>query len=332
MKRAGKINEIGNAFNPNPLKYEELDELYYDEAIEFRTGVKYDSPIQDIFEACREHSENNAFLLMGHRGCGKSTELIKMSSDLNDLGYQVSVIHCDADIDLFNPSFSDLLILMCDALINIVSHTGCILEEKLIENISSYWTTDVETVSYIDKTQGAAFEAGVGAKSPALLTLINTFINVKADLRVNENKRTTYRTRISNSTREWLEMLGQITNAISSNNNDRKPILIFLDLDKINDLDKAFAMFSNHAAALTGVTFPVVYTCPIALSYYPRFASLIGRYDAKTALGWRAHNHVVVFDNTVKMVVRRRLFPLLFNVPCVFVHCHGIAFHLVTVS
>ncbi len=31
--------------------------------------------ILDIFEACQTPSERNAFLLLGHKGCGKSTEL-----------------------------------------------------------------------------------------------------------------------------------------------------------------------------------------------------------------------------------------------------------------
>lgn len=41
--------------------------------MEYRTSDKYCSPIEDILEGCKDLERNSAFLLLGHRGCGKST-------------------------------------------------------------------------------------------------------------------------------------------------------------------------------------------------------------------------------------------------------------------
>ena len=75
MKYANQISEIINAFSPEPLKIEQMNEFYCKDTMEYRMSDKYSSPIEDIFDICQEEGEYNAFLLLGHRGCGKSTEL-----------------------------------------------------------------------------------------------------------------------------------------------------------------------------------------------------------------------------------------------------------------
>ena len=89
MKYAKNIVDITNAFKSSPLNKDELKDFYCDNTMEFRTGDKYSSPIEDIYEACKKPSDHNIFLLLGHQGCGKSTELNKMSVELIKEGYQV---------------------------------------------------------------------------------------------------------------------------------------------------------------------------------------------------------------------------------------------------
>lgn len=68
MKYADRVSEILNAFSPAPLKIEQMDEFYCDDTMEYRTNDKYSSPLEDIFDSCQEAGEDNAFLLLGHRG------------------------------------------------------------------------------------------------------------------------------------------------------------------------------------------------------------------------------------------------------------------------
>ncbi|MCL1809766.1 MAG: ATP-binding protein [Clostridiales bacterium] len=236
MMYAEQVTDIPAAFRLKALSMEELDLFFCDETMEIRTGDEYKSPIWDISEACQTPSERNVFLLLGHSGCGKSTELNKMSSELTANGYNVSIIKCAVDLDLFNPAFSDLLILMGDALLGIAKKTGCKLNRKLEEKFVSYWSTE---------------------------------------------KRIEYRQKISNRSSEWLDMLNAIAEIVTEKLDGKQPVLIFEDLDKINDLETMYKIFSNEATALTGIPFPVVYTFPIALSYDPRFASLEKYYAPK---------------------------------------------------
>lgn len=54
MKYANQVSEIINAFSPEPLKIGDMDKFYCGDTMEFRTGDKYSSPIEDIFDICRE--------------------------------------------------------------------------------------------------------------------------------------------------------------------------------------------------------------------------------------------------------------------------------------
>jgi predicted AAA+ superfamily ATPase len=131
MKYAEHLADIPNAFKLGPLEPEELERFFCNETMEFRTGDKYDSPIRDIYEDCQFPSDNNAFLLLGHRGCGKSTELNKMSQELEKNGYQVVTVRCNLDLDLINPVYTDLLILIGEALLKIAEKVGCTLDRDI---------------------------------------------------------------------------------------------------------------------------------------------------------------------------------------------------------
>lgn len=115
MKYANHIPEMINAFSPAPLQREQMKEFYCEDTMEYRTSDKYDSPIKDIFDGCKNSDECSAYLLLGHRGCGKSTELNRMSQELCAKDYSVKTINCSMDLDLFNIVYSDLFILMGEA-------------------------------------------------------------------------------------------------------------------------------------------------------------------------------------------------------------------------
>lgn len=95
---------------------------------------KYDSPIEDIFEICQEEGTQNAVLLLGHKGCGKSTELNRLSAKLSAKGYRVKTIVCSTDLDMFNIVYSDLFILMGEALLGIAKDCGCVISKNFRKN------------------------------------------------------------------------------------------------------------------------------------------------------------------------------------------------------
>lgn len=279
MQYANKIADIINAFRPKPLKIEELDQFYYNGTMPVRMGNPVASPILDISEACKTPSDSNVFLLLGHRGCGKSTELNHMSRHLQADGYPVRTVDCAADLDLNSPVYEDLLILMGDALLSIAYESGCELDPALQKFLETYWN-DVKREWEAIGSGTLETGAKVEAKTPRLLRVLTLSASMKGILKYNEQRRTVYRQHISKRLSEWTRAMNQIADAITEKLEGRQPIVIFEDLDKLES-GPAWGIFADHARTLSDFGFPVIYTFPIALSYDARYRALEGYFQAK---------------------------------------------------
>lgn len=281
MKFAESIVDIPNAFDPNPLNDEQLPRFYCGETMCVRTGDKYTSPIEDIYDACKRPSEYNAFLLLGHRGCGKSTEMNHMSVRLRDEGYQVFTIACGVDLDLNNPLYADLLILMGEALLKIAERTKCTLDKGIVQTVKNFWSVEEERHRETSDTANVKAKGGASFKTPSIGSLLELFGKIKADLKYNEENRNIYREKVTKRAGDWIMAMKTIADIITKKLDGKQPVIIFEDLDKLNPED-AWKVFYSYAKTLTGVPIPVIYTFPIALSYDPRFAALESFFTVKT--------------------------------------------------
>lgn len=281
MKYADRISEILNAFSPAPLRADQMEEFYCENTMEYRTSDKYDSPIEDIYDSCRSFDECGAYLLLGHRGCGKSTELNRMSERLIADGYPVKTVNCSLDLDLFNIVYSDLFILMGEALLKIAEELECEIEKDVLEKIKNFWFEGTETLMS-QETGEVSVETGMSFETGGILAgILNVFAKIKADLKLNEETRKEYRKKISIRSSEWIGILRNVAEKITGKTGGKHPIIIFEDLDKLNPED-AWTVFYNYAAILSGMTFPVIYTFPIGLSYDKRFSAMESYFTTKT--------------------------------------------------
>ena len=139
MKYANQISEMFNAFSLEPLKIDQMNQFYCSDTMEYRMSDKYSSPMDDIYDVCMEEDSHNAFLLLGHKGCGKSTELNRLSERFISNDYPVKTVVCSKDLDLFNIVYSDLFILMGEALLGIAEEVGCNIERDILEKIMKFW-------------------------------------------------------------------------------------------------------------------------------------------------------------------------------------------------
>ncbi len=280
MKYANQISEMINAFSPEPLKIEQMEQFYCSNTMEYRMSDKYSSPMEDIFDICQEKRNRNAFLLLGHKGCGKSTELNRLSEKFEKEGYFVKTIACSMDLDLFNLVYSDLFILMGESLLELAEESECSLGSGLLHGILDFWDESTET-TILQEVGETSVQTEAAAGTPKIMAVLQLFAKMKADLKFNEETRKEYRKKISVRSSEWIKMLGQVAGEISQKANGKHPIIIFEDLDKLNPED-AWKVFYNYAAVLSGMPFPVIYTFPIGLSYDGRFSAMESYFITKT--------------------------------------------------
>ena len=275
MKYAETVKDIPNAFLLGPLTDKDLDEYYID-TMEVRTSDAYSSPIQDIIDACERPGEHHSFLLLGHRGCGKSTELNKLSEKLKAQAYPVYTISCGVELDLLNITHTDLMILAGEALLHLAEELGIKLGD-LKRKILDFWKIEIERIIENENAEGIGVEAGADASIG--FPIFKLFASLKSSLKFNTTQRETYREQVKQRSSEWIELLRKAIDLITREH--KQPVLIFEDLDKLEP-SAAWRVFDSYSATLSSLSCPVIYTFPIALSYDSKFSALLSFFDPVT--------------------------------------------------
>lgn len=146
---------------------------------------------------------------------------------------------------MLNLVYSDLLILMGEALLEIAEECDCEIDKEVLEEIEFFWKEGTKTTTYTDSTE-SSLETGAEASTPKVLSgMLRLFATVKANLKFNEESRLEYRQKISARSSEWIELLEKVSENIKERTEGKTPILIFEDLDKLNPED-AWKVFYNY--------------------------------------------------------------------------------------
>ena len=276
MEFAYSVDMIPNAFSPYALNGDDLLYFYDDDTMAARTGKVSDSPILDIYDRCTDPSSFNKILLLGHRGCGKSTELNHLSVSLRKSGYAVKNISCWNNLNFSQMEYTDILILLGDALLSLVSEYNCYVPDELCKAVYNFWRRDGEEIISDESEYEIDTEGGVSAETPSILNILKVFVNVKANIKQNSKKRQEYKLKIERRPNEWTNLIDQLADSIAIAMDENRPIIIFEDLDKLDtvSVDKAWEVFSTHGGQLNAYSFPIIYTFPISLSYSPKYTSV----------------------------------------------------------
>jgi energy-coupling factor transporter ATP-binding protein EcfA2 len=276
MVRAVNLDGFADVFEPEPLTEDALDEFYSNDTMPVRMDNAYQNPFNELFKSCLKPKTQNAHLLLGHKGCGKSTELVVLKKRFEDEGSKVSIIDCKMETDFPNLEYWDLLILMSKHLCKIAKEINCELPKYLVDSMESFWkeTSVVETLS---NSRNISAEVNASFKTPNLFKILNILASLSAELRHGYDKRTEIREKLRKNTLQWVSYMQEISKLIFDKIGYR-PILIYENLDKLDDYpaNMTWEIFSNP---LSQMPFPIIYTFPISLSYSPRFAGVEASFN-----------------------------------------------------
>lgn len=282
IQYAYNVSEMINAFDPRELEGDELDLFYYDGTMFARTGRRNDKPIVALMNACRRPCRNSAYLFVGHRGCGKSTELNKMAELLEKEGYKVRTIQCSNELNMRNPLCADILMLMGTTLLGIADEINCNIDKKILEKIREFWSDREEEIK---KESGHSIdgEAHISGDVPSLLQFVLKLgTSISTSIKYGETRLETSRKKIVQKAGEWTDSVNRVADAITEKLDGKQPVIIFEDLDKLQG-EKANQVFFEDMQTqnLTKFDFPVIYTFPIALRYSTQYKGLDGYFREK---------------------------------------------------
>ncbi len=268
------IDKIYNAFDPfEPLKpgdpaYVECGEVRGDSNIELDLGKKI---VRANSPTCR--------LYAGHRGGGKSTELLRLQKYLEDNNCFVVYFSADKeDIDSEDAQYTDIL-LAC------TRHLLAELRDNNPDPILHWLRDRWKDLQDLDLTT-------VKLESLSVQAAIATFGKITANLRAVPSQRSKIRELVNPHTTTLLKALNEfIYEAQNQLPLGKTKLVIIADsLDRITPTIQEDGrtnhdrIFIERSKQLKGLDCHVVYTVPISLLYSSRANDLYDNYGDTTIL------------------------------------------------
>jgi hypothetical protein len=204
------------------------------------------------------------FHFSGHRGCGKSTELLHLlSNPLIQQKYWPINFSIREEADIIDLDFRDVLLAIGGRMYREYHKAGGTLPEQLLKELNS-WRGKVE--SEISTVLAGRSSYEVGANIDAF------FVNAALKMKLEPATRVQLRQVFEKDITGLIAVINNISAAIYIREK-RIPLILIDDLDK-PDLDKARAIFHDRREIMMQPNCAIVYTVSSALFYSKEFDAI----------------------------------------------------------
>ncbi|RLC78736.1 MAG: hypothetical protein DRI61_09340 [Chloroflexi bacterium] len=205
------------------------------------------------------------FLLSGHVGCGKSTELNRLVREIEQdqetrdnlfvVSYSINEI-----LDLQGVDYTDIAFSVVVAIYNKLQEFDIAFPEEDIQKISDWINKEVEI--FTRKTLEADIEVGTGSGLGKLLNLLTLIgINVKGTGQKVEEARI----RIKKRAPDLRDLVNNIINRVKETSG-KNVLIVIDDLDKLPRME-ALQVFKEEGPFLALLDCMAIYTAPVSLMY-----------------------------------------------------------------
>ncbi|NER46893.1 MAG: AAA family ATPase [Symploca sp. SIO1A3] len=212
-----------------------------------------DSPVENLVSSLEMADEPIKFLLAGHLGGGKTTELRRVQEQLAQ-DYAVIWIDTATALDRYNISYAEVLVLIALEICRQAIQPGWWSNKD--EQLMVALEETLLTVVYQEKDQ-AATNLGL----PDILK--HTGLVLKRGLTREMTKTLNIRPKLS-------EMITRVNDIIREAEKDRQQKLVVI-VDGLDRHDQQTALEMFASPLLTELDCHIIYTIPISLRYSPNF-------------------------------------------------------------
>lgn len=255
MPKAQNLSEVYNNFVVEPLEEEnEFTDFYVDRQ----------TPIEEIRERIEISKNNEKYLFLGFKGCGKSTELNRLSSELDKSRFLVVKYSVREELDVSDFDFRDFFVSMALKIYDIAENENISLNEDIREDFEKF-TKEIThiTEKEIEKNKGLglSFSRAIMAR-----------IGVEAKSRDYIRKQ--LEMKISDLIRKLNILIGEV-----ERKSHKKLLVMVDDLDKLHRQPQAEDFFYKNYHLLLQPRCHIIYTFPIALAFNPFFENVRHNFD-----------------------------------------------------
>lgn len=270
MTLATNLDEVYRVCDPK-LPLSATDSRYVDLS-EVRSMSMLATNITRRILRCDQHQFHKQ-LISGHRGCGKSTELLRLKAELEAKAFLVVYFDVEELLDMVDLSYLDILLSIAKQTMEEMERNDINVNSALITDLYDWFSDKI--VENQKSTSGSASlktEAGVDAKIPFLKLLAK----LTAEIKATSSRREITRKNLKRELNVFIERLNKLlldarNAAKQANYSDL--VLIVDGLEKMHfeqlddDSSTHTRLFVDHAEQLTAPECHIVYTMPISLAY-----------------------------------------------------------------
>jgi adenylate kinase len=271
VKKAYNFNQIYGAFRNQPLAVDELDDFFVnaDSARGIIPVTKHLAVLLDAAPGDYQH-----ILLVGYKGCGKSTELNRLQRDISNR-YAVLNYSVFAELDAQHIHYIELFIVTLEKLFELAEKEKLDVSGEYIKSITHWMQT--KEIKEIRNKYSVEAEGEVGMDGNIGVPYLKKFfykfkMTAKSSRSLKETLKTNVEPKLTDLIERCNELIAEVKFQLRKKQN--KDLLIIIeDLDKI-PIERANDLFFNYAGQITQLKANVIYTFPITTYYNIRFNNI----------------------------------------------------------
>lgn len=233
-------------------------------------------------EECNLHQppKMKHILFTGHIGCGKSTELRRISQHLHKPNaYFVVHLDCLTRLDTNNLKYSDVLLGLACALLEQIEKEPIDIDKVHLTNLENWFKEHVITH---DKLQGVKSELTAGASiEPTIPFFAKLFASLTNKVHIGASYREEVREVVRNTSTELIDIFNKLTTVVeeqlTANNLGRRIVFTIDGTDRL-DKEDSTRFFIDDINQLTQIQGIFIYCAPIHL-LHEQASLLHARFD-----------------------------------------------------
>ncbi len=207
----------------------------------------------------------------GHRGCGKSTELLRLADDLKGR-FRVEYFEVDPNLER-ESDIGDLLLWLVDRLVTAVAEGGRPLDPALVQDVVEWFGKRTLERFDVEKRE---IEAGVDAQAGAKVRFFGLSLGLLARMKSvfvgNVERRRTIRQELRNYSTELIDKVNALLDhaqlMLEQQGEHRELVFIIDNLDRLYP-EPARLLFFDNGGLLRAIRAHLVLTVPIAMTLAP---------------------------------------------------------------
>jgi DNA polymerase III delta prime subunit len=267
------VNNLDDAYNAcNPDQPLEVGDQRYLDLTAVRSPHNISILTKRIVRAQKEQKFHKQ-LFSGHRGSGKSTELLQLKGELEHQRYAVVFLDVEKLLDLAEITYQDVLLIIATGVVETLENLNIQLDDELLDDLKTWFAERVVTQVYA-KEEKATIQAKLQAI--ALIPFVKLMAELRGEVSSASGRREEIRQTLEKELRVFIAKLNDLLLAarLKLQQQGFVDLVIIVDgLEKMHyrflpDNETSYSnLFIRHSEQLNSPESHIIYTVPIALAF-----------------------------------------------------------------